>query len=187
MLAVGARRLSSSLDRVMRPSESGAAHAVASEPSGPRSGHCLHQGGGAARCHAARGAGCPRSHLPSCMYHRPRSGHCLHQGGGAARCLAARGAGCPRSLLSHRMCTIRADGGASSRYFVYRTPLHHLHLLRPRARHALAAEGSTRGATALFFFLPPTIPLEHLIFCLPSVHPSACVVISCVWVSSRVS
>ena len=104
-----------------------------------------------------------------------------------ARCLAARGAGCPRSLLSHRMCTIRADGGASLRYFVYRTPLHHLHLLRPRARHALAAEGSTRGATALFFFLPPTIPLEHLIFGLPSVHPSACVVISCVWVSSRVS
>ena len=101
--------------------------------------------------------------------------------------LQREGRGVRASLLSHRMCTIRADGGASLRYFVYRTPLHHLHLLRPRARHALAAEGSTRGATALFFFLPPTIPLEHLIFCLPSVHPSACVVISCVWVSSRVS
>ena len=66
-------RLSSSLDRVMRPSESGA-HTVASEPSGPRSGHCLHQGGGAARCLAARGAGCPRSHR-STIVHVPSPGH----------------------------------------------------------------------------------------------------------------
>ena len=51
----------------MRPSESGA-HTVASEPSGPRSGHCLHQGGGAARCLAARGAGCPRSHLSTIVH-----------------------------------------------------------------------------------------------------------------------
>ena len=173
----------------MRPSESGA-HAVASEPSGPRSGHCLHQGGGAARCHAARGAGCPRSHLPSCMYVVPSAAQRpLPPSGwwrGALPC-SARG-GVSARLSSPIVCAPSGPtGGASLRYFVYRTPLHRLHLLRPRARHALAAEGSTRGATALFFFLPPTIPLEHLIFCLPSVHPSACVVISCVWVSSRVS